>query len=374
MADVSLMPVAGDPFASPSLQPVAGDPWNGSAVAVDDFGRSTGDSSGQVGTATDHRMLNALGASAADIGRGIWSGVTYPRDFLDGKLDPLSDEGIGRALGSASLLGGGMLAPEEGAAEQSMLASRSASLYNPPSKALRPFDADYPSGAPVDASGNLTHDIEGRPLVARFVAGRTSSGGPDQAIAPAQFDALSEGAIGSLPTPAARSKVPGGGVGAFVSGRGVDGPTREIYFDKALPPQAQNLVIGHELGHAIDDLASQIPTSGLLDELKTVYNDQNNPQSYGKPFTPQNNGYKGADIPPEYMAEAIRSYMADPNYLKTVAPKTAAAIRGAVNSNPRLNGMIQFNAGGLPIPGSALATPSLPQHFETLMPGYVPAT
>jgi hypothetical protein len=32
------------------------------------------------------------------------------------------------------------------------------------------------------------------------------------------------------------------------------------------------------------------------------------------------------------MAEAIRAYMADPNYLKTVAPKTAAAIRAAVNA------------------------------------------
>ena len=54
--------------------------------------------------------------------------------------------------------------------------------------------------------------------------------------------------------------------------------------------------------------------------------------------------------------------MADPNYLQTVAPKTAAAIRAAVNANPRLSRIIQFNtvgglaamngidAGSLPIP------------------------
>ena len=36
--------------------------------------------------------------------------------------------------------------------------------------------------------------------------------------------------------------------------------------------------------------------------------------------------------------------MTDPNYLKTVAPKTAAAIRAAVNGNPRLSKIIQFNS------------------------------
>ena len=35
--------------------------------------------------------------------------------------------------------------------------------------------------------------------------------------------------------------------------------------------------------------------------------------------------------------------MADPSYLKTVAPKTAAAIREAVNSHPILSKIIQFN-------------------------------
>lgn len=35
--------------------------------------------------------------------------------------------------------------------------------------------------------------------------------------------------------------------------------------------------------------------------------------------------------------------MADPNYIKTLAPKTAARIREFVNNNPRLNKIIQFN-------------------------------
>jgi hypothetical protein len=44
------------------------------------------------------------------------------------------------------------------------------------------------------------------------------------------------------------------------------------------------------------------------------------------------------------MAEAIRAYMWDPNYLKTVAPKAAARIREFVNTNPQLSKFIQFNA------------------------------
>ncbi len=43
------------------------------------------------------------------------------------------------------------------------------------------------------------------------------------------------------------------------------------------------------------------------------------------------------------MAEAIRAYLQDPNYLKTVAPNVAARIRGAINTTPDLNSIIQFN-------------------------------
>jgi len=58
--------------------------------------------------------------------------------------------------------------------------------------------------------------------------------------------------------------------------------------------------------------------------------------------------YKGDDIPREWMAEAIRLYMANPSYLKEAAPKTAEAIRKAVNRNPETRRIIQFNTGGTP--------------------------
>ncbi len=60
--------------------------------------------------------------------------------------------------------------------------------------------------------------------------------------------------------------------------------------------------------------------------------------------------------------EAARAYMADPNYLKTDAPKTAARIREYVSPNPLTNRHIQFN--------SLLAAAGVPAAigFGTLMP------
>jgi hypothetical protein len=119
-----------------------------------------------------------------------------------------------------------------------------------------------------------------------------------------------------------------------------------------MQPDKAAMVLAHELGHVIDEMGGQIPTKGLSNELKGVYNSLNNPNraeggldaaSWGRKVTPEAFGYKGDEIPREYMVEAIRAYMADPNYIKTVAPKTAAAIREAVNSHPTLSKIIQLN-------------------------------
>ena len=116
----------------------------------------------------------------------------------------------------------------------------------------------------------------------------------------------------------------------------------------------------HEIGHMIDELAGSIPTAGLNTELRQVYNTLTTGRERTRNLTgPQHLGYRSDDVPRELMAEAIRAYMADPNYLKTVAPRTAAAIRAAVNSNPRLAPFIQFNSlAGLGLAG--IASESLP--------------
>ena len=100
-------------------------------------------------------------------------------------------------------------------------------------------------------------------------------------------------------------------------------------------------------------------------ELRRVYNTLNNssrattgagrygPQTgeaaRGRPYTPEDAGYRGKNVSREYIAEAIRACMADANYLKTVTPKTAATIRKFVNDNPRLNKFIQFNSVAVPV-------------------------
>jgi len=101
------------------------------------------------------------------------------------------------------------------------------------------------------------------------------------------------------------------------------------------------------LGHAFDELAGQIPIAGLNSELRQLYNTLNTGQERTTRLTgPQHRGYGDRDVPRELMAEAIRAYLVNPNYIKTVAPKTAARIRQYVNNNPRINQAIQFNSGG----------------------------
>lgn len=109
----------------------------------------------------------------------------------------------------------------------------------------------------------------------------------------------------------------------------------------------------------IDELAGTIPTDGLIKELRQVYSTLFSGRERVRQLTgPEHLGYVGEDVSRELMAEAIRAYMTDPNYLKTVAPKTAAAIRQAVNSDPHLSTVIQFNslppAVMLGIPAAAL--------------------
>ena len=153
--------------------------------------------------------------------------------------------------------------------------------------------------------------------------------------------------LGSLPKGVAARAI-GGDAGRFESLPNAAGTGRDYFvtYDRNLPPAKVPLVQAHEIAHGIDELAGRIDTSGLKGELQTVYHDLNNPNPSptAKQWTPQAAGYKGADVDREYIAEAVRAYMTDPNYMKTVAPNTAAVIRNAVNSNSLINGTLQFNS------------------------------
>jgi hypothetical protein len=253
------------------------------------------------------------------------------------------------------------------------LGSRSTQLYNPPIKPPRPFTADYPQGAPADATGRLLADIEGRPLTAERVVGRRTLGGSDEALSSAELDALAEKILGRRHQVVPASALPKGTVGVY------DPNTGHTLVYRGLPAETKDMVAAHELSHGINDKAGEfiglrrpnmIPIKpGMPSELRAIYNDLNNsylakargknpdvdPSKvyWGTGVSPERFGYSKADAPSELMAEAVRAYLADPNYLKTVAPRTAAQIRAYVNAHPTLSKFVQFNTLAALMAGAA---------------------
>ena len=240
------------------------------------------------------------------------------------------------------------------------LASKSPSLLDPKPVPQRPFYDDYPRGSQNEAGPALRYDMEGRNLSAPFIAGRRIAGADDAGVAPALSRQIAE----SLGAPASGASRSGpllkGDAGRYH--KTADG--RFISYDKSLPPAVQDRIVSHEVGHAIDDLVfgvkgkggSKIPLDGLSKELAAVYEQLNTSwrTSPGKGATPEGKGYAPHEVDAERMAEAIRAYMIDPNWLKTVAPKTAARIREHVNNNQNVNRVIQFNSAGPAVVGGGL--------------------
>lgn len=269
-----------------------------------------------------------------------------------------SGDKIGMALNGVGLLAMGAPVAKSAAlsrgllsgAADDVLASRTASLYNAPAKSPRPFTADYPNGATTNGAGRLALDMDGRPLTARYVVGRTEAGGGDVALPREAYDAIAKAGTGSP----LRHVAPGThGLGRNdYGGVPVNQYTREplgAFVSNETPAKSLDKVTAHEIGHVIDQVVGELPTTGVMNELKGVYNTLNTGRERATNLMgPQHVGYKDGDVSRELWAEFIRAYMADPNYAKTIAQKSAEALRKAVNPNPRLNKTIQFNSmGGL---------------------------
>jgi len=229
-------------------------------------------------------------------------------------------------------------------AEGANLAQKKVFSYDAPSGPQRPFKEDYPHGnqnlPDLQEGSPLPSDREGRPLTAPLVAGRRSYGGADEGVDDEGVRTIVEGLTGHSPVFTTDRALIGSDSGRFV--RGPNGST--IYVRATLPDAEIPRTLSHETSHAIDEFVGTIPTDGLIKELETVYNTLNNPQKHGPPLKPQHIGYKGDGIKRELMTEAIRAYLTNPNYLKTVAPKTAARIREYANTNPKISKFVQFNA------------------------------
>jgi hypothetical protein len=245
------------------------------------------------------------------------------------------------------------------ASELSSFASWSPSGFSAPPRPLRPFTTDFPVGGP-SSGAPLARDIEGRPLTAPYVAGRRVAGGEDDVVQQSNFNALTQATTGKPVRYVPASQMPWA-FGLTHVDKATDLPIG-IDLQAGMPLDQEAVTHAHEIAHAIHAIAGKIPTDDLMDELKAVYNTLRNPKRtpngleadpLAKPVTPQSRGYTDAQAEREYLAEAIRAYMTNPNYLKTVAPKTAAAIRAAVNPNPTLSKIIQFNVVPLTAGGAA---------------------
>jgi len=222
-------------------------------------------------------------------------------------------------------------------------------MYNAPARDIRPFPADYPPGhigIPNDgqASAALTHDIDNRPLTVppEFIAGRRVVGGGDEPISPPDYERLTQALVGKK-VELAGPEVMGSDWGHVLPNKLETRPVALRINKRATPEQVEK-IWPHELGHAIDLHAGKMPTIGLVkEEFQPLFNTMNNPNRakggleaaapWGKQVTPKAQGYEGAEIPREYVAEAFRAYITNPNYIKSVAPRVAVRIRESVNAH-----------------------------------------
>jgi hypothetical protein len=234
-----------------------------------------------------------------------------------------------------------------------MIAEARAPMNPPPQRPQRPFAEDY-HRYQTDSRGRLLRDIEGRPLRAKFVAGRRFSGEADEPLSAEDIKgAIAEAGIGMHnieDTHPEVAKTLSKAYGGFYVAGDAGSPQGDILLN--IDPKApyRNLVLAHEFGHAIDELAGHISatlTPKEEAELSFVYADlRHSKVKDGHLLQPENFGYHGDDIKWELAAEGLRAYMTDPNYFKTRAPETAAKFRKAVNDNPYLKHAIQFNSLG----------------------------
>lgn len=152
-----------------------------------------------------------------------------------------------------------------------ILARANEAGYAPKPKPARSFEKDYRE--PVEGVGGsrLQTDIEGRPLTAKFVAGRRAVGGDDVDLTPAEVTQITR-EVGSVDF-VRRSSLPRRAVGSCL-------PTlNAIKIAADLPPDQAAIALSHELGHALADNA-RVPLSleGNNVALTIVYHDRRSVQ------------------------------------------------------------------------------------------------
>lgn len=274
--------------------------------------------------------IGVAGQIAKAIGGAAWAGFSAPGRAAAG--EPVT---YGDAIETVGLIGGGGLAKGAASAHET-LASRRATLYNLPT--------ETEVGNALGRTGAGGVDLEGRPLVAKHVVGGAPDRIREQSLPAEAVAEIVQGQTGRGIEIVPQVTSGRGDVGSLVTNRYTGEPLR-VEVKKGLSPVQTERVAAHETGHLVDTVAGDIPTKGLVGDLEGIYHfGIEGAHRDTKRTLPKHLGYKGDDIPREYMAEAIRQYMAAPDTMKAKYPGVAKAIRAAVNENPRLKDFIQFNA------------------------------
>ena len=327
--------------------------------------------------------------------------------FDQGLPSAIVAERINMPRVNVSAYRGQWLKKKERDAARAPVASADGSLYNPPAMPERPFEADYPredwpDGPPVDAQGRLMQDMDRKPLDQNAaIIGRNKApgyGAGSEADRPlrdriAVIQTLKQAGSSLERVPRSSDQTSGGWAPTFdaksrFTGRGSAQIADDLDRPIAGLDDQEVIVLSHELAHSIDfkggpkalrarnmgdfnDRKWGIDHKGMRPEaraqlesqLERIYRDLNNPVDGPVEIrTPKDHGYEAIDADRELWAEAIRAYMYDPNYIKTVAPEVAFMIRDHVNRNKSLRKTIQFNAiptivgvGGLGLGAAALS-------------------
>ena len=275
---------------------------------------------------------------------------------------------------AAGAMGGLLGMADTGAAKAAMLgglqnSSRTAKMRAPQQVNEVGFWDEYKGIKPGAASGERPMaDIDGRAIDPRAaIAGRATVDGDSVGLTNEQLDAIIQQlGIGIRGVPAREI---GGDAGRFV----VNGGDRSILLARDLDADQVPHVMRHEVGHAVDYWAGgfnpggrfSIAPDGHSKALAHIYDDLNNrmgPSLVGvtrqpkKQHTPAVDRYNEDEYAGERMAEAIRAYITNPAYIKTVAPALAARLRKAVNENSNLRKILVLNsAAGAAVLGAPYA-------------------
>lgn len=185
------------------------------------------------------------------------------------------------------------------------LSSRQEMEYDPPTLPQRPVELDYPAGEKsyvergiADESGRLLQDIDGRPLTARYVAGRTHVRGADTVLGNEGLGRIVLWGTGEFPRQVHGSKIQGANGATEIDLN--TGEPRGVLLSADLHPNviprvlAHERVLARETGHVIDQLTDTMSINGIEDEARRNYHwliTGKAPQPGAKLVGPEDLGY-----------------------------------------------------------------------------------